>query len=257
MELAQLEGWNPWWSSGEVPPRLAGIPRDQTERIWRLMEAPEVISIVGVRRSGKTTMMYQLVQRLLASGVPPENVMWANLEDPVLSGMELGEVLATYMRGKGPQGMAYILLDEVQVSKDWQRWVLRDFERKRPVKFIVSGSSSELVRGELARLLVGRDLTMPVTPLTYQEFLRFNNETFDGLVGGDLEDRAIYWLERYLAVGGFPEAVLRPEEARWGTLRQILDTLLYREVVHPHGVSAHSSNRSWVSSCRTSARPSR
>ncbi len=238
MEPNLLDGWNPWWSSGEIPARLVGIPRDQTAPIARLMDAEEIISIVGVRRSGKTTIMYQLAQRLLASGIAPENVLWVNFEDPEFIGVNLGEILSAYTRAKGPTGRRYVFLDEVQVSQGWQRWVLREYERKRPFKFIVSGSSSLLVRTELARLLVGRDFTVPVTPLTFPEFLRFNNETFQGLVGSERQDRAIYWLERYLATGGFPEAVLRPGEDLWGTLRHILDTLLYREVVHPHGVSA-------------------
>lgn len=238
VEASLLEEWNPWWSSGEVPPQLAGIPRDPTAKIAGLLDAPEVISIVGVRRAGKTTIMYQLVQRLLAGGVPPENVLWAYLEDPALGGAELGEILSAYVRAKAPRGRTYAFLDEVQASEGWQRWVLREYERKRPVKFIVSGSSSALVRSELARLLVGRDVTVPITPLSLPEFLRFNNETFQGLAGSDRQDRALHWLERYLATGGFPEAVLGTEEGRWGTLRHILDTLLYREVVHPHRVKA-------------------
>jgi predicted AAA+ superfamily ATPase len=150
MDLGTLGSWNPWWDEGRVPERLLGHPRTLVDELRPMLERREVLTLAGVRRGGKTTIAYQLIQRLLDAGVAPGNVLMLNLEDPRYEGVPLGDLLSTYRRGMGPEGRTYIFLDEVQASKDWERWVLVDYEQKKDVGFVVTGSSSSLVRGELA-----------------------------------------------------------------------------------------------------------
>jgi len=116
MALADLEEWNPWWRDGKVPSDLAGRSRQLTERVIELLEQPEIVNLVGVRRSGKSTIMYQVVDRLLSSGTPPQNVMMVNFEDPALDGDSLGSMLSEHRQRYAPKGMTYVLLDEVQRS---------------------------------------------------------------------------------------------------------------------------------------------
>jgi predicted AAA+ superfamily ATPase len=235
MEPDILADWNPWWTSREVPDALHRLDRSVVDRIMPMMGQEEIMSIVGVRRSGKSTILYQVVRRLLAQGVPPENVMLVSMDDPRIRGAEVGDVLATYRQKKNPKGRSYVLLDEVQSSEGWERWVLLDHERRKDVKFIVTGSSSALVRGELARLLTGRTRTVRVLPLSFGEFLTFRGVRLDALSGSELRDAAVHHLGRYLEAGGFPKAVLDEDANRPETLRDYFDTILYRDVVHAHG----------------------
>jgi predicted AAA+ superfamily ATPase len=235
MEPDILADWNPWWVSREVPDPLHRLDRDIVGLIMPMMGQEEILTIVGVRRSGKSTILYQVVRRLLAQGAPPENVMLVNMEDPRMAGASVGDVLATYRQMKNPRGRSYILLDEVQSSAGWERWVLLDHERRKDVKFIVTGSSSALVRGELARLLTGRTRTVRILPLSFREFLAFRGARLDVLSGSELRDVAINQVGRYLEAGGFPKAVLDDDANRAQTLRDYFDTILYRDVVHNHG----------------------
>ena len=231
-----LQDWNPWWTGEPVPDELVGIERDIKADILDRLEDPQIIHLIGVRRSGKSTIAYQTIQALLEGGVERKNILFINFEDPALSGIDLGELLSTYQQNVGPEGMVYAFLDEVQASEGWERWVLREYERKRPYRFVVTGSSSHLIGSDLSRLLTGRTWEARVTPLSFREYLGFSGDPLKGLSGTDLRDRALHHLGAYIETGGFPEVVLQPDAKRRGTLQKYLDDILYRDVVHPHGV---------------------
>ena len=238
MSYEVLEDWNPWWRGSPVPSELVGIERDVKAEVLDRLEDPHIIHLIGVRRSGKSTLAYQTIQALLEGGVDGRNVLFINFEDPALAGADLGELLSTYQQKVGPNGMVYAFLDEVQVSEGWERWALREYERKRPYRFVVTGSSSHLISSDLSRLLTGRTWEIRVTPLSFREFLRFSGDPLSGLSGTDLRDRALHQLSAYIETGGFPEVVLQPNAKRRGTLQKYLDDILYRDVIHPHGVDA-------------------
>jgi predicted AAA+ superfamily ATPase len=231
-----LESWNPWWNQGELPRRFLGIHRDITDELYTQLERQSIVSLLGVRRSGKTTVLYQLVQMLLDDGVPPANVLFVDMEDPRLEGVNVGDVLSAYRRGSGPKGRTYVLLDEVQASKGWELWLKVEYEQKKDVALVVSGSSSALVRGELATTLTGRTTTFHIHPLSFREFLSFRDVRLDEQVGSDRDDVAIHQMEAYMELGGFPEVVLGGPAASASTLDRYYDAILYRDVVLPHGV---------------------
>ncbi len=238
-----LASWNPWWVDGEVPTGLHGIPRDLVDEAGALLEVGEILTLVGVRRSGKSTILYQLIARLLLQGVPPDNLLFMDFEDPRAMDVTVGDVLSAYRQLKDPRGVAYAFLDEVQASEGWERWVRLEHEQRRHMRFVVTGSSSSLVRGELARLLTGRTITVHVHPLSFQEFLRFRGVDLDPLSGDLLSDKAIHMLGLFIETGGFPRAVLDEEATRNRRLKEYYDTILYRDVVYSHGVDAGKVER--------------
>jgi predicted AAA+ superfamily ATPase len=231
-----LESWNPWWDTGEVPREQLGLPRVVLRELFPWLERREILSLVGVRRSGKSTMLYQMIQMLLDDGVPPANILMVNMEDPRLEGVDVGQLLGAYRQGSGPQGRTYVFLDEVQVSEGWERWLNLDYEQKKDVRFTVTGSSSSLVRGELARVLTGRTVTHHIHPLSFREFLSFRDIDLAREVGSDRGDMAIHQLEAYVELGGFPEVVLAGRDVSTSLLVGYFDAILYRDIIHPHGV---------------------
>ncbi len=240
---SMLDALNPWWSEGSVPRGLLGVQRDPVGALPQMLEAEEVLTLIGVRRSGKSTILRQLVQRLLDQGTSPENIVLVDFEDPRASGASVRDVLSGHRRLKGTQGRTYYLLDEVQASPGWERWVRAEYERHRGVKFIVTGSSSSILRSELARVLAGRTLTVPVHPLSFREYLAFRGVDLSHLAGDDLADVAIHNLDGYITVGGFPKVVLAEEALRPMLLKDYLDVILYRDVVFRHGADASKVER--------------
>jgi predicted AAA+ superfamily ATPase len=231
-----LERWNPWWADGTVPDKFMGRPRDLLGDLESMMGSDDIVTLVGVRRSGKSTLLYQLVDRLLGSGVPTDNVLLVNLEDPRLEGATVGDLLSAYRQLKAPAGPTYVLLDEVQASVGWERWVLSEYERKVPIKFVVTGSSSSVVRSELAHLLTGRTLTLTVHPLSFGEFLRFRGVDLASTVGEERRDLALHHLGAYLDSGGFPKVAVEGESYTARRLSHYFDAILYKDVVFRHGV---------------------
>ena len=116
-----LASWNPWWEDGTVPRDLHGVPRDLVNEARALLEAGEVLTLLGVRRSGKSTILYQMIDRLLSEGVGPENVLFMDFEDPRATALTVGDVIGAWRQVKDPRGVAYAFLDEVQASEGWGR----------------------------------------------------------------------------------------------------------------------------------------
>jgi predicted AAA+ superfamily ATPase len=235
--LEVLARWNRW-GSGRMEP---GIDRDLTDRIEAHLGGPEVLSLVGPRRAGKTTVLFQVADRLERSGVPSEAVLHVNFEEPLLStdlGPDLMEKLyTTYREEVFPQGRAYLMLDEVQNVHAWERWVRARCDTE-DVKVLVTGSSSALMSREFGTRLTGRHLTFPVQPLGFQEFLRFRDVPLPkkpSLAGSP--PRIQKALSEYLTWGGFPEVTLAADESRKSSLlKQYFDDVLFKDVALRHRI---------------------
>jgi predicted AAA+ superfamily ATPase len=228
-----IRNWNLWWVTGGVAPEKRGIPRGQyLVAIERMVPAEEIVCVAGVRRSGKSTLMYQTIQRLLDKGIPPKNILYVNLHDPAFSRSTQGldEILTGYRELNAPGGRAYIFLDEVQNIPGWERWMKAVYDKKENVKFFVSGSNSSLLSTRLSTLLTGRMLKLIVFPLSFREFLDFRGVTIRDI---DVDKTMVHHhLTKYLEEGGFPRAVLEENrELRQQLLREYYDGILLRDVL--------------------------
>jgi hypothetical protein len=235
--LDTLARWNPW-GSGRLAP---GLPRQLTARILPFLDTPEVVTLIGPRRGGKTTVLFQLMAALLRAGVERRALFHLNLEEPALA-PELGLALLDrlydlYRAEVFPQGKAYLFLDEVQRLPGWERWVRARGETEE-VKIVVTGSSAALMSRELATLLTGRHVTFRVPPLDFREFVAFRGVELPGepRLAGDppiLQNA----LAEFLRWGGFPEVVLaRDERRKEALLKQYFEDVLFKDVAIRHEV---------------------
>ncbi len=156
-----LDDWNHW--TNPLPEFRVGYPRELTERIMRVATGKEVVAITGVRRCGKSTILYQMMRALLDRGQPSRSILFVNLEDHrLMSEMALDildDLVAVWRQSIWPTGPGWILLDEVQEVPHWERWVRSIQDRQPELRIAVTGSNTGLMSGELATLLTGRTLT--------------------------------------------------------------------------------------------------
>ncbi len=233
--LRILSRWNRW---GEA--RLdSGKPREIVDRLGPFLDTPEIVALVGPRRAGKTTVLFQVMDLLEASGVPRKALLHVNLKEPALGpelSPELLERLYTVYRTEiFPEGQAWLFLDEVQRLPGWERWV-RARNETDDVRIFVTGSSSALMAPELATVLTGRHVTFRVMPLNFREFLRFRGTALPRGVVGD-PPRIRNAVGAYLRWGGFPEVVLTDSEERKKVLlQQYVDDILFKDVALRHRV---------------------
>lgn len=235
--IRALSRWNRW--GGALLD--AGHPRDLTATLLRHLDTPEVIALIGPRRAGKTTVLFQLMDALEAAGSPREALLHVNLEEPGF-GSHLGlalleRVYEAWRAEVFPEGRGWLFLDEIQRVPEWERWV-RARSETEDVKIFVTGSSSALMSSELATLLTGRHLTFRVLPLSFGEVLSFRGiraPSGSRLAADPAPIRNA--VAEYLRWGGFPEVVLAKDEHRKkALLRQYFDDTLFKDIALRHQI---------------------
>lgn len=233
--LDALARWNRWGAS----PLPGGSPRRITLKVLPFLDGPEVLTLVGPRRAGKTTVMFQILDALEQAGVEREACLHVNLEEPALApdlGIDLLERLYRRYRVEiRPKGRVYLFLDEIQRVEGWERWV-RARNESEDVKIFLTGSSATLMSREIATLLTGRHLSFRVFPLDFAEMLAFRGIAVPkgNLPAGPELQNA---LQQYLRWGGYPEVVLaKSDTIREALLKQYFDDVLFKDIAIRHQV---------------------
>ena len=127
--LELLKKWNPW--EKEI---AAGIRREEyLKKILPYVERREVLALKGIRRSGKSTILLQIMEELLRSGIENKQILYLNLEEYGFADSltpELFEVvLNTYLAYSKNKRKTYFFIDEIQKIKGWERWVRTQYDR--------------------------------------------------------------------------------------------------------------------------------
>jgi predicted AAA+ superfamily ATPase len=240
-----ISSYNRYWTTGNID---AGIPRDILSACLGQLDSREVIVIKGVRRAGKSTLLAQVIRELLARNVQPTAILRINLEEPLFSSeysVELLEqIYRTYRERVQPEGRCWLFMDEVQNIPGWESWV-RGRSETEDIKFFVTGSSSQMLSREIGTKLTGRNVSFEVYPLSFKEFLRFNNiEIRSELEYANRKSSLRNLFTAYLKYGGFPEVVLRQsDEEKQLLLKNYFEDLLYRDVVTRYEIRDVSSLR--------------
>jgi len=158
----------------------------------------KIIAITGIRRSGKTSLLILLRQILAKKG---KKIAYINLEDSRIKNNK--NILDDTLKWFGDSG--YLLLDEITSVHDWEGWLARNHEMlKGKLNLIISSSRKNLTVPN--KPLRGRMLLQELYPLSFQEFIQFNNISLEKTtVGIGRIEKTLY---EYLIYGGFPEVVL-------------------------------------------------
>ncbi|WP_297498192.1 AAA family ATPase, partial [Thermococcus sp.] len=202
-ELAKvLTEWQETWA-----PELIERDFDISLIPWELNR---VVTFAGCRRTGKTHLMFQLINEL-AKTTERESIFYINFEDERLekSRKTLTELIPTIEELYGKKGRLYLFLDEIQNVENWDSWVRCVNDSRRDVRLFLSGSSSKLSSREIPTSLRGRALTFEVFPLSFWEFLRFRKfEVPERVEFSKKKPELLNLLREYVLFGGFPEVVL-------------------------------------------------
>jgi predicted AAA+ superfamily ATPase len=202
-----LEDWNFWNRSLET-----GIERSfYLSQLEKLLTTRQIIVVTGARRSGKSFLMRQLAKKLIENGVEKNSTLIVNFEDPrftELNAKNLQEIYEIYLELLSPKKKPYIFLDEIQEVKNWEKFV-RSLHELQKAHIIISGSNAKLLSKELSTLLTGRHVDITVFPLSFSEFLNFNNIYLKNrldIAGKRIEIKKL--LREYIEFGSYPEVVL-------------------------------------------------
>jgi len=209
-----LADWKAWSKRPleSVPRAVAG----------HCLLSPNLVTVIqGVRRCGKSTLLRQLMQ---TNQIPEEQAVFINFEDPrLIDRLDAGLLDQLYrLSTKSHHGSLTFFLDEIQNVSHWQKWLNTQLEIKSGHRFVVTGSNSQLLGGELASALTGRHLRYELFPSDFEEFCQW-------VKPGQLE--------AYIRSGGFPAVLDFPQPEK--LLQQYFMDIVEKDI--RERVSAKSS----------------
>ncbi|OIO07218.1 MAG: AAA family ATPase [Elusimicrobia bacterium CG1_02_63_36] len=197
---------------------------------------------IGVRRAGKSTYLFQIVQRLLNSGVSRKNILYLNFFDDRLHGLQpgnLGRIVDAYYSlypEKKNAETVYCFFDEVQAVAGWEPFIDR-LMRTEKCEVTLTGSSARMLSKEIATQMRGRALSWEMFPFSFREFLDAKGVEGEGPLSTKKQLLIRKAFEQYWETGGFPEVVELDRRLRIKTHQEYFQAILFRDLVERHDVS--------------------
>jgi len=198
----------------------------------------KIITLVGVRRCGKTSILYDMINQL-SSTIDKTNIVFLNFEDErlELDISELDLILQSFSELYPEKDLkkCYFFFDEIQNINGWEKYIRRVYDTISKNIFI-TGSNSKLLSSEIATSLRGRTLSYEVYPLSFKEYLSFLD------IEVDLHSsKSLAYIKNaqknFLTDGSFPETLFLEEKYRNQTLQEYFNVLLYKDLAERYSIS--------------------
>ena len=203
------------------------VHRESLEKAIDNLNIKQIISIIGVRRCGKSTLMRETAKYILNNNITElDNILYLNLENPYFNQYKddityLSKIYETFKEKINKKRKVFIFLDEIQFFKDWQVFV-KDLYERDEAKIILTGSNSKLLSSELATLLSGRSISVNMYPYSFTE----SRKAIKTLKIND-----------YFLNGGFPEIVLLKKKEQIKLLAEnYYKNIIYQDVIPRFGI---------------------
>ena len=189
-----------------------------------MLKDTEFIKVItGLRRSGKSTLMLMYKDYLLNNQVKEDNIIYINFESAMYDDIKNYKDLYQFVKDKIRKDKIYLLLDEVQNVESWEK-AINSFKVDFDIDIYITGSNAYLLSSELSTLLSGRYIEIKMYPLSFKEFLIFNN--YDDM---NIEDK----FNEYLKYGGLPAITLikNNDELVLSYLNDIYNSIVKKDII--------------------------
>jgi len=220
---------NPWWKQ---PFSIDFKERELYSHIQKYLPLRQIIAFTGLRRVGKTTLMYKIIQDQIQKGLGPQNMIYFSFDD--FRTTDIQTILDEYQqltKKNFRDNHLFLLLDEIQKLDNWEEQVKRLYDlHGTNVKIILSGSESLFVRKQSKATLAGRLFEFIVHPLSFREYLQFIEPPIDASPLYEKELQIAF--NDYMITQGFPELVgINDKEIIKKYIKEsILEKVIYRDI---------------------------
>lgn len=234
LNIEKLSEMNHWWKLGHVKEELSmPYKRRMFNEIERYINLRQIIGIIGLRRVGKTTVLYQIVEHLIKNRTNPKNIMYFSFDEAI---EELDELIRIYKEEVVKIDLSsekiYIFLDEIQKLKDWQNKIKIYYDIYPNIKFFVSGSASINILLPAKETLAGRIYYFNLDIPSFDEFLELRGKELN-----KMRNNLKLWsselrteLNHYL-IKPFPEIVSQKDEiARKYIKESVIEKAIFRDL---------------------------
>ncbi|MGH7598521.1 MAG: ATP-binding protein, partial [bacterium] len=247
VDINSFQLQNPWRLGQFIPQRM--FQRRLLQEVLAWINDPDILVIIGSRQVGKTTLLSQIIEHLLANGTSAIDIFYFNLDDWSLQ--DFFKTPADFLNfvEVNKKNRAYVFIDEVQRLENPGLFLKYIYDLKKNIKLIVSGSSSLEIRAKVSESLTGRKRLFNLRPFSFDEFVTTKWPGFPAVAGklaiGDSANllsalgqaQSLYqaslekWLAEYLQYGGYPRVVLEANAQRKiALLQEIYTSYLQKDI---------------------------
>ena len=226
---------NPWWAKKKILEENI-IERSILKDIIKTLKAKQIKDILGVRRSGKTTILYLLIDHLIKKEkANPKKIVFLSFDEINIGTADFEDIeKAIYQINPDPE---YLFIDEIQEKKNWEKWVKQLYDQNKFKQIIVSGSNASILSKDIGKLLSGRHITIKVHPFSFKEYLKANGWKNFRKEFIELEKNKVqHYLMQYLKKGGFPETIKKDDELISRILINTYNDIISRDIASRHNV---------------------
>lgn len=183
--------------------------------------------LVGLRRAGKTTLLYKRVQDLIKSGVEWNQIIYINFDDERLIefGVEDFEDIVLVAEELSTNEH-YFYFDEIQNIDGWEKFAIR--LANQGYKVDITGSNAKMLSKEVEAKLGGRYISKEIMPYSFSEFLKANGIEKNGYSVKEI-GKVNSLLNQYFINGGFPESLLFVNKREY--ISNIYQKVLYNDII--------------------------
>ncbi len=224
---------------------LSGIPRETKV----ILNARQIVSIVGGRRTGKTTLLKQAIQQLTTKGIAISQIIYVNFEDERIPRdaavfQDLLDAQSELVQ-EIPLKECWFFFDEIHEIPGWYHFLNRMQEMLKGHLFI-TGSSAKLLSKEIASSLRGRTITLELFPFSFREYLQYKD--IDAPDAHTTRGQSLLRTElrKYMEEGGYPATIGQSKELRSRIHRSYLDVMIYRDLIERYQISNHNALRQYI-----------
>lgn len=221
-----LEKSNKWWKEKF---EIEFKHREIYTEIRKFLHTKQIISLTGLRRTGKTTIMFKIVSDFVKK-YGSRNVLYFSFDD--FREEKLISIINLYARvlNKDISKEDYLILfDEIQKVENWEEQLKRIYDNHPNIKFIISGSESLFIRKKTRESLAGRMFEFHVKTLSFKEYLLFKNKKFDN--PALYKEEILREFNQFLLSSGFPEIINENEEIIAKYIKDnVIDKIIYKDM---------------------------
>ncbi len=258
--LRLLFSYNPWWQTGNIQKEfnkpMKRFAYQEAINTLKRKDIRRLVVLCGARRTGKTTIMYQIISSLLEGGVNPKNILFLSFDHPLLKLCSIDQILEVYRTNISVDEEIYCFFDEIQYAENWNNWLKILYDTNPNISLVATGSASPILMDKVSESGLGRWKIIHVPTLSFFEYCQLLNIDVPNLPE-DIKPTQVYLKSlqeqteifnklsclqvhfiRYLQVGGFPELALSSDDlyAQRVLREDIVDKALKRDLPSIYGI---------------------
>ena len=201
--------------------------KDYIDKINPFINKHIIKVLIGTRRSGKSTILKQIIDSLIKEGIPEENIVWINFELSDYFEIDNIKKLEEFISYKTENidGKIYLFFDEIQVVPQWEK-LINSYFAKENYDIYLTGSNSKLLSGEFATYLSGRYVELNIYPFSFREYLDYYEITSDF--------KSHFY--RYLEDGGMPSTFDYSGDDKRLILMDLYNSIVLKDIIQRNNV---------------------